>query len=96
MGLLKVAPDAGLRQKLYSSKAVTGTHTDPKGPAITHSGRVVSRGHMVRSGATHRDLAGRGLEATPLTVSRAAHRRVSAVKETQPESARPRPLSTKR
>lgn len=51
---------------------------------------------MVRSVVTHRDLAGGGPEATPLTVSRAAHRRVSEVKETQPESARPRPLSTKR
>lgn len=51
---------------------------------------------MLRSVVTHRKLAGRGPEATPLTESRAAHRRVSEVKETQPESARPRSLSTKR
>lgn len=83
------------QEQLYSSKVVTVAHTDPKSPGIPHSVRAVSRRHMVRSVVTHKDLVGRGAEATPLTVSRAAHRRVSAVKEIQPESARPRPLSTK-
>lgn len=83
-------------------------HTRPKGQG-NHSGRDVSEGHtgtgMVSGGHTGSRISGvtpravsrqtAVLEAAPLTVSLAAQRRESAVKEMQPESASPKPLSTR-
>lgn len=80
---------------------IQGTHT--------LTGREVSEGHtgtgVVSGSHTGSEISRvtRGLfsrwaavpEAAPLTVSLAAQRRESAVKEMQPESARPKPLSTR-
>lgn len=59
---------------------VSGGHTGSRISGVTP--RAVSRQTAV-------------LEAAPLTVSLAAQRRESAVKEMQPESASPKPLSTR-
>lgn len=75
----------------------------------TLTGREVSEGHT-GTGVVSGSHTGSGIsrvtrglfsrwaavpEAAPLTVSLAAQRRESVVKEMQPESARPKPLSTR-
>lgn len=75
----------------------------------SHTGREVSEGHT-GTGVVSGSHTGSGIsrvtrglfsrwaavpEAAPLTVSLAAQRRESVVKEMQPESARPKPLSTR-
>ena len=80
-----------------------------QGSGQSHSGREVIERHtgtgMVSGGHTGSGSvvshpgchqAGGVSEFTPFTVSLAAQRRESAVKEMQPESARPKPLSTRR
>lgn len=80
---------------------IQGTHTlTGREVSEGHTGTGVVSGSHTGSGISRvtRGLFSRWAavpEAAPLTVSLAAQRRESVVKEMQPESARPKPLSTR-
>lgn len=77
-------------EKPHSAREVSESHSGTGMLSRGHTGSGISR---VTPRVVSRQVA--IPEAAPLTVSLAAQRRESAVKEMHPESARPRPLRTR-